>query len=47
MFRFVHQRLAEAGRVTPHIQKFSLDEVVSVYEQLEANQIKGRAVLVP
>jgi propanol-preferring alcohol dehydrogenase len=39
--------LAEAGRVTPHVQKFSLDEVVSVYEQLEANQIKGRAVLVP
>ncbi len=39
--------LAEAGRVTPHIHKFPLDEVVSVYEQLEANQIKGRAVLVP
>ena len=39
--------LAEAGRVTPHIHKFPLDEVASVYEQLEANQIKGRAVLVP
>jgi propanol-preferring alcohol dehydrogenase len=39
--------LAEVGRVTPHIHKFPLDEVVSVYEQLEANQIKGRAVLVP
>ncbi len=33
--------------ITPHIHKFSLDEAVSIYEQLEANQIKGRAVLVP
>ena len=39
--------LAEAGRVTPHVQQFPLSDVVSVYEQLEANQIKGRAVLVP
>lgn len=39
--------LAEAGRVTPHIHKFPLDEVVSVYELLEANPIKSRAVLVP
>lgn len=39
--------LAEAGRVTPHIQHFPLQETSTVYELLHANKIKGRAVLIP
>ena len=39
--------LAEAGRVKPHIEQFSLDEVDTVFEKLHANEIKGRAVLIP
>ena len=39
--------LVEAGRVTPHIEKFRLDQAVEVYEKLKNNQITGRAVLVP
>ena len=39
--------LAEAGRIEPKIEKFQLDDVAEVYEKLEANEIPGRAVLVP
>jgi len=39
--------LAEAGKVKPHIQRFPLDQVDTVYKQLQANEIAGRAVLIP
>jgi propanol-preferring alcohol dehydrogenase len=39
--------LVEGGRVKPHIERFTLDEVDEVYKKLKANQISGRAVLVP
>ncbi len=39
--------LAEAGRIEPKIEKFQLDDVAEVYEKLRANEITGRAVLVP
>jgi propanol-preferring alcohol dehydrogenase len=39
--------LAEAGKVKPHIQRFSLEEVDVVYKKLQANEIAGRAVLIP
>jgi propanol-preferring alcohol dehydrogenase len=39
--------LAEAGRIHPHIEKFSLDQVDEVYRKLENHEIKGRAVLIP
>jgi propanol-preferring alcohol dehydrogenase len=39
--------LAEAGRVQPHIERHPLDQVAEVYEKLQRNQVKGRAVLVP
>jgi propanol-preferring alcohol dehydrogenase len=39
--------LAEAGKVKPRIQRFPLEDVVNVYQKLRANEINGRAVLVP
>lgn len=39
--------LAEAGKVKSHITRFPLSDVNSVYEKLHANEISGRAVLVP
>jgi len=39
--------LAEAGRVKPHIERFPLDRVTEVYDKLRANEISGRAVLIP
>lgn len=39
--------LAEAGKVKSRITRFPLSEVSSVYEKLHANEISGRAVLVP
>ena len=39
--------LAEAGMVTPHTTRFPLDQAVDVYEKLHANEIVGRAVLIP
>jgi len=39
--------LAEAGKVKPNIQRFSLEEVDAVYRKLQANEIAGRAVLIP
>lgn len=39
--------LAEAGKVKPHIQRFALEEVDAVYKKLQANEIAGRAVLIP
>lgn len=39
--------LAERGRIKPHIEKFSLDDIDDVYQRLHDNAISGRAVLVP
>jgi propanol-preferring alcohol dehydrogenase len=39
--------LAENGRITPHIEKCSLDDIDDVYRRLHDNAISGRAVLVP
>ena len=39
--------LAESGRVKPHIEKFTLEEIDEVYQGLHDNTIHGRAVLVP
>jgi propanol-preferring alcohol dehydrogenase len=39
--------LAESGKITPLIQRFSLDEVDAVYEKLAAGEIVGRAVVIP
>jgi len=38
---------AEAGKVKTHIERFPLDEVSTVYDQLVANEISERAALVP
>lgn len=39
--------LAGAGRVMPRVQRFALEDATSVFEQLKANEISGRAVMVP
>jgi alcohol dehydrogenase, propanol-preferring len=39
--------LAREGMITPHVQRFSLDEAPTVYERLAAGDIDGRAVIVP
>lgn len=39
--------LAEAGKLKPQIQRFALEEVETVYKKLQANEIAGRAVLIP
>lgn len=39
--------LAETGRITPHIEKYRLDQAVEIYKKLKNNQIAGRAVLMP
>lgn len=39
--------LAEAGHITPHVQRFSLDEAPAAYEALHKGEVEGRAVIVP
>lgn len=39
--------LARAGRITPAVEAFALDEAPAVFERLAAGAIRGRAVLVP
>lgn len=39
--------LAERGLVTPHVERYSLDEGVEVYDKLHRGEIAGRAVVVP
>lgn len=39
--------LAEAGRIKPNIQRFSLDEIDTVYKKLLNHEIEGRAVIIP
>ena len=39
--------MAESGRIKPHIEKCSLNDIDDVYRRLHDNAISGRAVLVP
>lgn len=39
--------MAEAGRISPHIEQFGLDQAAEVYEKLHHNEINGRAVIRP
>lgn len=39
--------LAQAGRITAHVQRFSLSQASAAYEKLRAGQVQGRAVIVP
>lgn len=39
--------LAERGLLDVHIERFSLDEALHAYEQLERGEVDGRAVVVP
>jgi alcohol dehydrogenase, propanol-preferring len=39
--------LARAGRIHAHVQRFPLNEVADVYEQLRRGEIDGRAVVCP
>jgi len=39
--------LARAGHLTPHVQRFGLDEAPVAYERLARGEIDGRAVIVP
>lgn len=39
--------LAQAGRLSPTIQRFGLDEAPAAYEALRAGELHGRAVIVP
>jgi len=39
--------LAEAGRLTPHVERFSLADAPKAYEALRAGTLKGRAVITP
>jgi alcohol dehydrogenase, propanol-preferring len=39
--------LARAGRIHAHTQRFPLDQVADVYEQLRRGEIDGRAVVCP
>ncbi len=39
--------LARHGDVTVHVETYSLDEAPKAYERLHANEVRGRAVIVP
>ena len=39
--------LAEAGKVTLHTQAYPLDRAVDALHDLEAGEVRGRAILVP
>ena len=39
--------LAQRGLITPHVQRFPLDETLHAYELMEKGQLAGRAVVVP
>ncbi|MGY1776246.1 NAD(P)-dependent alcohol dehydrogenase [Geodermatophilus sp. SYSU D00804] len=39
--------LAQAGKVTLHTQRYPLDRAVDALRDLEAGQVRGRAILVP
>jgi propanol-preferring alcohol dehydrogenase len=39
--------LAQRGLITPHIQRFSLDDAMHAYRLMEQGKLAGRAVVVP
>ena len=39
--------LARAGRITAHVERFSLGDASTAYEKLRSGHIRGRAVIVP
>jgi len=39
--------LARAGRISAHVERFSLKDAARAYEKLRAGEIMGRAVIVP
>jgi alcohol dehydrogenase, propanol-preferring len=39
--------LANEGRITPHVQRYSLDNAMEAYEAMQAGTLEGRAVIVP
>lgn len=39
--------LGRAGRITAHVERFSLDQAAIAYEKLHAGELKGRAVITP
>ena len=39
--------LAEAGKVKPRIERLPLEDVSAVCQKLQANEMTGRAVLIP
>ena len=39
--------LAQAGKVTLHTQQYPLDAAVDALHDLDAGQVRGRAILVP
>jgi propanol-preferring alcohol dehydrogenase len=39
--------LARAGRIRAHVDRFALADVTTVYEQLRAGRLQGRAVVIP
>lgn len=39
--------LAEAGLISPHVERYSLDRAAAAYERLAAGAIAGRAVVTP
>jgi propanol-preferring alcohol dehydrogenase len=45
----LHEVIALAQRelITPHIQRFPLDQAVHAYQLMEKGQLSGRAVVVP
>jgi len=39
--------LGASGRITPHVQRFGLDQVEEVYRRMREGEIEGRAVVTP
>jgi propanol-preferring alcohol dehydrogenase len=39
--------LARAGRITAHVERFSLGDAAAAYERLRAGKVRGRAVIMP
>lgn len=39
--------LAQAGRISAHIERFPLDRAAEAYEQLQSGKLQGRAVVLP
>ncbi len=39
--------MARRGLITPHVQRFALEETLHAYELMEQGQLSGRAVVVP